>query len=70
MYGQYCPGFIYDTQEDAMLDLVGCIFEVCQSGYFTDQDLEDLKADISSFKIDSLGRSVILYFPNIALEGN
>jgi hypothetical protein len=60
MMGQQCPAFVYDSQYDAVMDMI-----CATSNAPDDEQLYDALAD---HRFDSLGMNVVLYFPSVSVK--
>ena len=62
MFGDKCLGFIYNSEREAILDMMSV---------FTYEDeaseREILYAVFQNYRTDSMGRGVILYFPTLTI---
>jgi hypothetical protein len=59
MYGEECQGFVYDSQHEAIMDMI-----VATSNA---PDSDSLYDAFDGHRFDSMGMSVILYFPSVGV---
>jgi hypothetical protein len=60
MYGESCQGFVYESQHAAIMDMI------CATS--NDPDDEHLYDAFCDHRFDSMGTSVILYFPSVSVK--
>ena len=61
MMGRECQAFVYDAQCDAVNDMLRAMRE-------TDPDYDYLYDALCDHRFDSMGTSVILYFPSVSVK--
>jgi hypothetical protein len=59
MMGRQCPAFVYDSQYDAVMDMI-----CATSNAPCDECLYEAFAD---HRFDDMGQSVVLYFPSVSI---
>jgi hypothetical protein len=65
MYGKSCPGFEYESENAAIVDMMSAIADEDDH-----DDRETMRSVLSKYQIDSLGLGVILYFPKLAIKSS
>jgi hypothetical protein len=63
MYGKSCPGFEYESENAAIVDIMSAIADEDDH-----DDREWLLLALKKYQIDSLGLGVILYFPRLSVK--
>jgi hypothetical protein len=63
MYRKSCPGFEYESENAAIVDMMSAIADEHDH-----VDRETMRSVLSKYQIDSLGLGVVLYFPKLVVK--
>ena len=63
MYGELCLAFTYDSEREAILDMI-----VVATYKNLDIDRKYFGLLFQNYQLDSLGDGVVLYFPDLKIE--
>jgi hypothetical protein len=69
MYGERCVAFKYDTEKEAIQDMLSAVHELSVDCAEDDStDLGDFVDEMKRFQFDSLYPGVVLYFSQLKVE--